>query len=126
MNKGNKEGVSAGPGLIVKLATNSEEEQGGEVVAVYVVVNVRVTDPVRYAEYRDKAPDTIARYGGRYLARGGAVEVIEGEWDPQRLVLLEFENMKRFREWYDSPEYTPLKRLRGEVTVTELVVVEGL
>ncbi len=95
-------------------------------MAVYVVVNVRVTDPARYAQYRDKAPDTIARYGGRYLARGGAVEVIEGEWDPQRLVLLEFENMKRFREWYDSPEYTPLKRLRGEVTVTELVVVEGL
>ncbi len=95
-------------------------------MAVYVVVNVRVTDPARYAQYRDKAPDTIARYGGRYLARGGAVEVIEGEWDPQRLVLLEFESMERFREWYDSPEYTPLKRLRGESTVTELVVVEGL
>ena len=95
-------------------------------MAVYVVVNVRVTDPARYAQYRDKAPDTIARYGGRYLARGGAVEVIEGEWDPQRLVLLEFGSMERFREWYDSPEYTPLKRLRGEATVTELVVVEGL
>lgn len=95
-------------------------------MAVYVVVNVRVTDPVRYAEYRDKAPDTIARYGGRYLARGGAVEVIEGEWDPQRLILLEFENMKRFREWYDSPDYAPLKQLRQEAAATQLVVVEGL
>ncbi len=95
-------------------------------MAVYVVVNVRVTDPARYAEYRDRAPDTIARYGGRYLARGGAVEVLEGEWDPQRLVLLEFESTKRFREWYDSPGYAPLKRLRGEAAVTEFVVVEGL
>ncbi len=95
-------------------------------MAVYVVVNVRVTDPARYAEYRDRAPDTIARYGGRYLARGGAVEVLEGEWDPQRLVILEFESMERFREWYDSPEYAPLKRLRGEAADMEFVVVEGL
>jgi uncharacterized protein (DUF1330 family) len=76
-------------------------------MAVYAVVNVRVTDSDRYSEYRDKAPDAIARYGGKYLARGGTVEVLEGEWNPQRLVVLEFESMERFREWYDSPEYAP-------------------
>ena len=53
-------------------------------MAAYAVVNVRVTDPVRYEEYRGKAPATIASYGGRYLARGGAVEALEGEWDPER------------------------------------------
>ncbi len=94
-------------------------------MAVYAVVNVRVTDPARYAEYRDRALDTIALYRGRYLARGGTVEVLEGEWAPQRLVLLEFESTESFREWYDSPEYAPLKRLRGEAAVTEFVV-EGL
>jgi uncharacterized protein (DUF1330 family) len=95
-------------------------------MAVYAVVHVRVTDPDRYAEYRAKAPDIISRYGGKYLARGGAVEVLEGNWDPQRLVILEFESMERLHEWYDSPEYAPLKHLRSEASATEFVVVEGL
>jgi len=95
-------------------------------MAAYAVVNVRVTDPDRYAEYRDKAPDTIARYGGKYLARGGKVEVLEGAWDPQRLVILEFESLERFNEWYNSPEYASLKQLRHEAAVTEFSVVEGL
>ena len=95
-------------------------------MAVYAVVNVRVTDPTRYEEYRGEAPATIAHYGGRYLARGGAVEVLEGGWHPERLVVLEFESMERFWEWYDSPEYAPLKRLRGESAATDFVIVEGL
>ena len=95
-------------------------------MAVYAIVNVRVIDPDRYAEYRSKAPDSISRYGGKYLARGGAVEVLEGTWNPQRLVILEFDSMERFHEWYDSPEYAPLKQLRGEASATEFVVVEGL
>jgi uncharacterized protein (DUF1330 family) len=95
-------------------------------MAVYAVVNDRVTDPDRYAQYREQAPPTIARYGGRYLARGGKVEVLEGEWTPQRLVILEFESMERFNEWYNSPEYAPLKQARHEAALTEVVVVEGL
>ena len=95
-------------------------------MAAYAVVNVRVTDPVRYEEYRSKVPATIASYGGRYLVRGGALEVLEGEWDPERLVVLEFESIGRLREWYDSPEYAPLKQLRQEAAATQFVVVEGL
>ncbi len=95
-------------------------------MTVYSVVNVQVTDPARYAEYVEETPATIARYGGKYLARGGEVEVLEGDWNPQRLVILEFESMERFREWYDSPEYAPLKQLRDEASVAEYVVVEGL
>lgn len=95
-------------------------------MAAYAVVNVRVTDPARYEEYRSKAPATIASYGGRYLARGGALETLEGEWDPERLVVLEFESMGRLREWYDSPEYAPLKQLRQEAAATQFVIVEGL
>ena len=95
-------------------------------MAAYAVVNVRVTDPVRYEEYRSKVPATIASYGGRYLVRGGALEVLEGEWYPERLVVLEFESIGRLREWYDSPEYAPLKQLRQEAAATQLVFVEGL
>jgi uncharacterized protein (DUF1330 family) len=95
-------------------------------MAVYAVVNVQITDPDRYTEYREQAPATIARYGGKYLARGGEVKVLEGDWNPQRLVILEFESMERFNEWYNSPEYTPLKQARHEATDTEFVVVEGL
>jgi uncharacterized protein (DUF1330 family) len=95
-------------------------------MAVYAVVNVQITDPDRYTEYREKAQATIARYGGKYLARGGEVEVLEGDWNPQRLVIVEFETMKRFYEWYNSLEYALLKQVRHEATVTEFVVVEGL
>ena len=94
-------------------------------MAVYAVVNIRISDPDRYAEYREQAPPTIAHYGGKYLARGGKVEVLEGEWTHQRLVILEFESIERFNEWYNSPEYAPLKQVRGETTVSDFVVVEG-
>ena len=93
---------------------------------MYAVVNVQITDPDRYTEYREQAPATIARYGGKYLARGGKVEVLEGDWNPQRLVILEFESMEHFNEWYNSPEYAPLKQLRSEATITEFALVEGL
>ena len=95
-------------------------------MAAYAVVNVRVTDPHRYPEYIGRVSQTIERHGGRYLARGGEVEVLEGDWEPQRRVILEFESMERFRQFYDSAEYAPLKRLRHEAADTQFVVVEGL
>jgi uncharacterized protein (DUF1330 family) len=101
-------------------------KKGAEEMAVYSVVNIQITDSARYTEYREKAPATIAHYGGKYLARGGKVNVLEGDWNPQRLVILEFETMERFNEWYNSPEYAPLKQMRHEASVTEFVVVEGL
>ena len=95
-------------------------------MAAYAIANVRITDPDRFPQYSAGVSQTVERYGGRYLARGGKAEMLEGDWEPHRLVILEFESMGRLREWYDSPEYAPLKRLRDEVAVTEFVVVEGL
>ena len=99
-------------------------------MAAYAIANVRVTDPDRFpeyiSEYISQVLRTVERYGGRYLARGGKFEVLEGDWEPQRLVIVEFESAERFRQWYDSPEYDPLRRLRHEVADTQLVVVEGL
>ena len=95
-------------------------------MAAYVIANIQITDLDRYPEYASRVPQTIERHGGRYLARGGKVEVLEGDWEPQRLVILEFESMERFRQFYDSPDYASLKRLRHEAADTQVVVVEGL
>ena len=92
----------------------------------YVVVNVEVTDHVRYAEYKEMAPASIAKYGGRYIARGGQVDVREGDWIPQRLVLLEFPTMERARQWWESPEYADAKALRNATSRSQLVITEGL
>jgi uncharacterized protein (DUF1330 family) len=95
-------------------------------MSAYVIVNIQVNDPAVYEEYKKLAPATIASYGGRYLARGGKVEILEGSWQPNRLVILEFESMARAREWLDSPEYTPVKRLRHGSANSDMVVVEGV
>jgi uncharacterized protein (DUF1330 family) len=92
----------------------------------YVIANVEVLDPEGYEAYRRQVPATIAAYGGRYLARGGATEVLEGTWSPKRCVLLEFPSMAQFRAWWDSPEYRPLRALRERTTRSSLVVTEGL
>ena len=92
----------------------------------YVIADVEVLDTTGYEEYRQKVPATITAYGGRYLARGGATEVLEGSWSPKRCVILEFPDMERFRAWWDSPEYVPLRRLRERTTRSHLVVTKGL
>lgn len=92
----------------------------------YIVVNVDVKDPERYARYRDMAPPSIARYGGRYIARGGATEVLEGTYQPKRFVILEFPDADRARAWWSSPEYAEGKKLRQASASTDMILVEGL
>ena len=94
-------------------------------MAAYVVAEVEVTDPVAYEEYRKLVPSTIARYGGKYLVRGGAVEVKEGGWQPKRLVVLEFSSMDQARRWYQSPEYAPALAIRLKAARSKVVLVEG-
>lgn len=95
-------------------------------MAAYVIANVLVTDPSRYEEYKLQAQATIAAYGGRYLARGGAHKVLEGEWSPARLVILEFDSYDRAVEWYESQEYAAPKDLRQSISISSIVVVDGL
>lgn len=91
----------------------------------YVVVQIDVEDPVRYAEYKRMAPPSIAAYGGRYVVRGGACEILEGSWLPPRLVVLEFASAERARAWWASPEYAPAKALRQASAQTEMLLIEG-
>jgi uncharacterized protein (DUF1330 family) len=95
-------------------------------MSAYVIVSIDVTDPVGYEEYRKMAPALVAAYGGIYLARGGRTEILEGDWDPKRLVILEFSSVERARQWLESPEYRQARQLRRRTTHTNMVVIEGL
>ena len=95
-------------------------------MAVYVIADIEVVDSVGYEEYRQKAPATITAHGGRYLARGGATEVLEGSWSPKRCVLLTFPSMAQFKEWWTSPEYQALRAIRERTARSNLIVTEGL
>ncbi|NIR29921.1 MAG: DUF1330 domain-containing protein [Gammaproteobacteria bacterium] len=95
-------------------------------MVAYVVVDIAVNDSTRYEEYKKLAPPAIAAYGGRYLARGGRVEALEGDWSPHRVVILEFESVERAKEWLHSPEYRDARALRHETASSNMVVVEGL
>ena len=92
----------------------------------YLFANVDVTDPQGYEKYRQRVSATIEAYGGRYVVRGGATEVLEGEWVPKRMVILEFPDMAQLKAWYRSPEYKPLIELRQRTTNSMLVAVEGV
>jgi uncharacterized protein (DUF1330 family) len=92
----------------------------------YIIVDITISDPVAYERYRQLAPPSIAAYGGRYLARGGAIEALEGDWSPSRLVVLEFESMDRARAWWRSPEYAPAKALRFQCAEADMLLIQGL
>lgn len=94
-------------------------------MTAYVIVDIDVTDPVGYDEYKKLAPAAVAAFGGRYLARGGKVEVLEGSWTPKRLVILQFDRTDQARQWLISQEYSAAKRLRHKSARSNMVVVEG-
>ena len=94
-------------------------------MTAYVIVDIDVTDPVHYEEYKKLAAPTVELYGGKYIARGGRTEVLEGTWQPHRLVILEFESLDRAKEWLNSPEYAPARALRHQYARTNMIVVEG-
>jgi len=92
----------------------------------YVVVDIKVNDPIGYEEYKRLAPPSIATHGGKYLARGGQTEVLEGDWSPSRLVILQFEGIEQARKWLNSSEYSAARELRHKTTTTNMVVIEGI
>lgn len=92
----------------------------------YVIVDIDVKDPVRYEEYKRLASETISLYGGRYIARGGHTEILEGNWIPNRLVILEFPSRERAKQWLESPEYKQPKTLRHQTARSNMVLVDGL
>jgi len=92
----------------------------------YVINDMEVTDPVAFDAYRKLSPGTVALYEGRFLARGGATETLEGTWSPQRLVILEFPSVERAKAWLESPEYFSARRLRQASSASNIIVTEGI
>ncbi len=95
-------------------------------MAAYVIADVKIEDPVQYEDYRKMVPATIAAYGGRFIARGGRTEVLEGEWRPNRVVIIEFESVERAKEWWASEEYREARELRQRTSTGSLIVIEGV
>jgi uncharacterized protein (DUF1330 family) len=92
----------------------------------YVIAEVEIQDAAAYEEYRKQVPGTIAAYGGKYLARGGKVEVVEGNRAPARMVILEFPTLAQAKAWYDSPEYRPVRAIRHRTAKSHALIIEGL
>jgi uncharacterized protein (DUF1330 family) len=94
-------------------------------MTAYVLVDVEVTDPERYEEYKALGAASVEQHGGRYVVRGGAAEVLEGDRIPNRLVVLEFPDIETARRWYDSPEYRSARAARAGAATGTFILVEG-
>jgi uncharacterized protein (DUF1330 family) len=94
-------------------------------MSAYVIVNVNTRDAVEYERYKKMAAEAVANFGGRYLVRGGPMQVLEGSWAPTRIVVLEFDSYERAIEWWHSEEYAPAKALRQRLSETDLLIVDG-
>lgn len=95
-------------------------------MAAYLIAEIDITDAATYNEYRKQVPGVIARYGGKYVVRGGKVESMEGGWSPRRLAVVEFPSMDQALKFYRSPEYAPLIKLRQKASKGKLLLVEGV
>ncbi|MEN6318438.1 MAG: DUF1330 domain-containing protein [Syntrophaceae bacterium] len=94
-------------------------------MAAYVIVQVQVTDWDKFKKYLKETPSTIVQYGGRYVARGGEMAILEGEEQTKRVVLIEFPSLQKAKEWYYSDEYQQIKILRAGAAIGSLIAIEG-
>lgn len=92
----------------------------------FVIANITIVDPLRYEDYRRMVPATLVPFGGRFVVRGGQTEVLEGDWRPSRLVLLEFPSIERARAWWNSPAYAEARALRQATSTGTLIILEGV
>jgi uncharacterized protein (DUF1330 family) len=95
-------------------------------MAAYVIVETDITDPGAYDRYKAASPGAVAAGGGRFLVRGGDMDVLEGDWRPPRLVILEFEDLAAARRWYDSESYRQARTLREGAARIRMVAVQGV
>jgi uncharacterized protein (DUF1330 family) len=95
-------------------------------MSAYVIVEIDVQDPVGYEEYKKRAAATVHARGGKYIVRGGKTEVLEGDWQPKRLVVLEFPSMDAAKGWLNCEEYHEPRKMRHRTAKTNMILVEGV
>jgi uncharacterized protein (DUF1330 family) len=91
----------------------------------YIIARIEVTDWERYRQYTRATPEPIARFGGKFIVRGGQIVTLEGEPENRRLVVIEFPNLERAQEFYRSPEYSKVKELRAGAAIGQFLAVDG-
>ncbi|WP_427911533.1 DUF1330 domain-containing protein [Ramlibacter sp. MMS24-I3-19] len=94
--------------------------------SAYILANVDVTDPQQYEQYKKLSSHAMQVHGAEVCVRGGAVQVLEGDWSPQRVVLLKFPTAEAARRFYDSPEYAAAKQVRQGAAIMRMVLIEGV
>ena len=95
-------------------------------MAAYALIDVEVTDQSVFAEFRERAPAVVEAHGGRFLVRGGATEVVQGDWTPHRVVIVEFDSVERVKSWWNSPDHTKLRALLDRSSKSTMTIVEGV
>ena len=95
-------------------------------MSAYVILDITVTDLDLFEEYKNLAPATIEAYGGKCLARGGQAEALEGDWSPNRIVILEFKSSEVAKQWLNSPEYREARSMRLQAATSHTIVVDGV
>lgn len=95
-------------------------------MSAYLIANVDIKDSERIKEYLTSTPEILKKYTGRFLVRGGQIWIAEGNWKPERLVVVEFETFEKAKEFWNSPDYKPLKDLRQSSADTDMIIVDGI
>ena len=92
----------------------------------YIIVDVKITNPTLYEDYRKLTPGSLQPFDGQFIVRGGATETLEGDWQPGRIVVLECPSLTKAKAWWSSDGYAPAKAIRQAATITRMIMVEGI
>ena len=95
-------------------------------MSAYVIVEIDILDPAGYEEYKKLAEATVEKYGGKYIVRGGRTEVLEGDWNPKRIVVLQFDSAQRAKDWLNCEEYHEPRKMRHRTAKTNMILIEGV
>jgi len=110
-----------------KIATTETNNESGslKLMSAYIIVEIDIVDPVGYEEYKKLASASVLNHGGKYIVRGGTTEVLEGNWKPKRIVVLEFESMQQAKEWLNCEEYREPRKMRHRTAKSNMLLVDG-
>lgn len=92
----------------------------------YIIVEVKIQNQKEYEEYKKLVPATLKQYGGKFIVRGGKTETLEGNWNPERIVVLQFESMEKAKAWWSSEEYGKAKKIRYKNAESKMILAEGV
>ena len=95
-------------------------------MSAYIIVDVKISNPDEYEEYKKLTPASVEAYQGSFIVRGGSTETLEGDWVPGRVVVLEFPNAERAKQWWNSSEYADAKLIRQGASTTRMILVDGV